>query len=198
VVFVGVNEPPLRARSIILATGGRAADQRERLRLTGSGGSMPRGNAFAKGAGIAIGRALGGKVNEKNIGFYGHLFPDGVEPVSALDLSAFSLMFSGRGVLFDQNGELVPFEVEDHANAAALARRRSDGILLWSEAVQDAAKTEPMPSGHLVDRWEYASRRGGLVSVVDSVDAAIERAYNYGVVLPREALERQDVATRLG
>ncbi|WP_284741410.1 FAD-binding protein [Amycolatopsis sp. RTGN1] len=163
----------IAARSVVLATGGRQADQAVRAALVGGGFVPPlRGNPWSRGTGAALAAGLGASVNTANTGFYGHLFADGVEPLSPIDYIAFALYHSDHGVLLDPAGHRFTDETRgDHNNAMALAAHGGRGLLLWSEAVQRAAAEAPfIPGSPRLDRWAFSRDRGGRVGVADSVD----------------------------
>src|SRR5207237_8995034 len=128
------------------AARGRRAAPSVRAGLVG-GGSVPplRGNPWSRGTGAALAAGLGASVNTANTGFYGHLFADGVEPLSPVDYIAFALYHSDHGVLLDPDGHRFADETRgDHNNAMALAAHGRRGLLLWSEAVQPAAAAAPV------------------------------------------------------
>jgi tricarballylate dehydrogenase len=164
----------ITARSVVLATGGRQADPDVRAGLVGGGFVPPlRGNPWSRGTGAALAAGLGASVNTANTGFYGHLFADGVEPLSPVDYIAFALYHSDHGVLLDPAGHRFTDETRgDHNNAMALAAHGGRGLLLWSEAVQRAAAEAPfVPGSPCLDRWAFSRDRGGHVGVADNVDA---------------------------
>ncbi|EOD67212.1 FAD-binding protein, partial [Amycolatopsis vancoresmycina] len=132
-----------------------------------------RGNPWSRGTGAALAAGLGASVNTANTGFYGHLFADGVEPLSPVDYIAFALYHSDHGVLLNPDGHRFTDETRgDHNNAMALAARGGRGLLLWSEAVQHAAAAAPfVPGSPCLDRWAFSRDRGGRVGVAESADA---------------------------
>ena len=164
----------IAARSVVLATGGRQADPDVRAGLVGGGFVPPlRGNPWSRGTGAALAAGLGASVNTANTGFYGHLFADGVEPLSPVDHIAFALYHSDHGILLDPDGRRFTDETRgDHNNAMALAAHGGRGLLLWSEAVQHAAAEAPfVPGSPRLDRWAFSRDRGGRVGVAESADA---------------------------
>jgi tricarballylate dehydrogenase len=176
--LAGVTTPDgprrITARSVVLATGGRQADPAVRAALVGGGFVPPlRGNPWSRGTGAALAAELGASVNTANTGFYGHLFADGVEPLSPVDHIAFALYHSDHGVLLDPGGRRFTDETRgDHNNAMALAAHGGRGLLLWSEAVQHAAAQAPfVPGSPCLDRWAFSRDRGGRVGVTENADA---------------------------
>ncbi|VVJ22196.1 Uncharacterised protein [Amycolatopsis camponoti] len=176
--LVGVTTPAgerrIAARSVVLATGGRQADPDVRAALVGGGFVPPlRGNTWSRGTGASLAAGLGASVNTANTGFYGHLFADGVEPLSPVDHIAFALYHSDHGILLDPAGHRFADETRgDHNNAMALAAHGGRGLLLWSEAVQHAAAETPfIPGSPRLDRWAFSRDRGGHVGVADHIDA---------------------------
>jgi succinate dehydrogenase/fumarate reductase flavoprotein subunit len=169
------------ARSLVIATGGRQADPAVRAELSGGLPAILRGNPYSNGGGIAAAVALGADVNYANRGFYGHLLPAGVTPLSPLDFLALTLYHSTHGVLLDSAGERFTDEsLGDARNATALAARGGRGILLWSEKVQAAAAEDPTPVDLTIDRWQYARDRGARVARAESVSAIAGAISSWG------------------
>jgi tricarballylate dehydrogenase len=162
----------LLTRSLVVATGGRQADPAVRTELSAGTPAALRGNQYSDGQGIALAVSLGAGVNFANRGFYGHLLPTGVEPLSGLDYLALTLYHSTHGILLDRTGARFTDEsAGDARNATALAARGGPGILLWSEKVQRAAAVNPAPVDLAIDRWHYARDRGARVARADSLSA---------------------------
>jgi succinate dehydrogenase/fumarate reductase flavoprotein subunit len=158
----------IHARSLVIATGGRQADAAVRNELAGPQ-ALLRGNPYSDGGGIAIAVTLGAAVNLSNRGFYGHLLPAGVTPLCPLDFLALTLYHSTHSVLFDLDGRRFTDEsLGDARNAIALGERGGQGILLWSQAVQHAAATDPAPVDMAIDRWQFACDRGARVARAES------------------------------
>lgn len=171
----------VRARTVVIATGGRQADPAVRAELAGGTPALLRGNPHSDGSGIALAAALGADVNFGNRGFYGHLMPAGAAPLSALDFLALTLYHSTRSVLLDHRGERFTDEsLGDARNAAALAARGGPGILLWSEKVQRAAAEDPAPVDLAIDRWQYARDRGARVGRAESLRSAADIIRSWG------------------
>jgi tricarballylate dehydrogenase len=191
----------VRARSVVLATGGRQADPEVRRSLVEGGALLPplRGNRFSRGDGAAIATALGGRVNAANKGFYGHLFAEGVESIAPIDFIIFSLFQSSEGVLLDADGRRFADEHRgDHNNAAAVAAIGGRALLLWSQDVQERVSTTPWTVGTpLMDRWRFSRERGGrTASAADTAELAqLVREWGYDV---RTALEDEAVLGRIG
>jgi succinate dehydrogenase/fumarate reductase flavoprotein subunit len=190
-----------RARSVVLATGGRQADPEVRRSLVEGGALLPplRGNHFSRGDGAAIATALGGRVNAANKGFYGHLFAEGVESIAPIDFIIFSLFQSSEGVLLDADGRRFADEHRgDHNNAAAVAAIGGRALLLWSQDVQERVSTTPWTVGTpLMDRWRFSRERGGrTASAAETAELAqLVREWGYDV---RTALEDEAVLGRIG
>jgi len=192
----------VRARALVLATGGRQADPGVRRSLVAGGGLLPplRGNAFSRGDGAAIATVLGGRVNTANTGFYGHLWADGVEPVAPLDFIAFTLYQSEEGVMLDAAGRRFADETRgDHNNTTALAAHGGRALLLWSEEVQERAGGQPFVGGSLpMDRWGISRDRGGRADSAASADELLALARGWGYDLDPSALNEDEVRQRLG
>jgi tricarballylate dehydrogenase len=191
----------VRARSLVLATGGRQADPEVRRSLVEGEALLPplRGNRFSRGDGAAIATALGGRVNTANKGFYGHLFAAGVEPIAPIDFIIFSLFQSSEGVMLDPGGRRFADEKRgDHNNAAAVAAIGGRALLLWSQEVQERVSTTPWTVGTpLMDRWLFSRDRGGrTASAADAAElVALVREWGYDV---RTALEDEAARERIG
>lgn len=157
----------LVAKALVIATGGRQADQGVRNELAPGASAMLRGNPYSDGAGIRHAMSLGAAVNFANRGFYGHLVPSRIEPLLGLDLLALTLYHSAQSILLDRSGERFTDELlGDARNATALATRGGLGLLLWTEAVQQVATTSRSPVSPAMNRWQYARDRGGRVARV--------------------------------
>jgi tricarballylate dehydrogenase len=160
----------LTAQAVIVATGGRQADPAIRRDLGGGVPALLRGNPFSNGGGARLAEALGAVLNRENRGFYGHLLPVGVTPLSGRDYLLLSFYHSTNGLLFNRSGQRFTDERRgDAANSIALAANGGDGVLLWSEAEQERAAVDPAPVDFAADRWAYARDRGGRVGRVESM-----------------------------
>ena len=163
----------ITCRSIVFASGGRQADPQVRSGLVG-GGFIPqlRGNANSRGRGAQLAGSLGASLNLANKGFYGHLYPAGVDALCPADFIALALYHSSSGVLLDGNGsEFVDESRGDHNNAMALAAVGGRGVLMWSEQVQkDAVGAGFVPGLATIDRFAFCADRGARASVVADAD----------------------------
>lgn len=178
----------IETSSIIVATGGRQADPSVRAELAGPA-SVLRSNEHSDGGGIDLACSLGAGINSANRGFYGHLFPHGVAPLSGFDYRALALYHSTYGVLVDRNGQRFTDEsAGDPRNTIALAAHGGDGVLLWSQATQERAATDPGPIDLVIDRWSYARDRGGQVARAESLDEAARIVRAWGFADPAGAL----------
>jgi succinate dehydrogenase/fumarate reductase flavoprotein subunit len=192
----------VRARALVLATGGRQADPEVRRSLVAGGGLVPplRGNAYSNGGGARIATALGGRLNIDNKGFYGHLWASGVEPIAPLDFIAFTFYQSEEGVMLDASGRRFAEETRgDHNNTTALAAHGGHALLLWSEEVQQRAGGQPFVGGSLpMDRWGISRARGGRADSAATADELISLARGWGYELDRATLDEDVVRQRLG
>jgi tricarballylate dehydrogenase len=192
----------VRAHTLVLATGGRQADPDVRRSLVEGGAVLPplRGNAFSRGDGARIATALGGRVNTANRGFYGHLFANGVRPLSPLDFIIFSLFQSSEGVLLDFSGRRFADETRgDHNNTMAVAAQGGRGLLLWSQAVQEHAATTPWTVGTaLMDRWGFSRDHGGCVTSAESAAELVPLVRDWGYELDLATFDDGLVRERLG
>jgi tricarballylate dehydrogenase len=177
--------------SLVLATGGRQADPRVRHELTAGVPSVLRGNPYSDGAGAALASALGAELNRANRGFYGHLFPVGVAPLSPLDFLMLAYYHSVNGVLLDRAGRRFTDERRgDARNSMALAAHGGEGVLLWSEAEQQRAAADPAPVDLVVDRWAYARDRGARVGRAGTLAEAAGLLASWGWPDPGSAVGR--------
>jgi tricarballylate dehydrogenase len=192
----------VRTPSLVLASGGRQADADVRRSLVEGGGVLPplRGNAFSRGDGAAIATALGGRVNTANRGFYGHLFANGVRPLSPLDFIIFSLFQSSEGVLLDFAGRRFADETRgDHNNTMAVAANGGRALLLWSQAVQEHAATTPWTVGTaLMDRWGFSRDRGGRVTSAENAGELRALVRDWGYELDLAVFDDELARERLG
>jgi hypothetical protein len=162
----------LTVQAVIAATGGRQADPAVRRDLAGGVPALLRGNPFSDGGGARLAQVLGAALNRDNRGFYGHLLPVGVTPLSGLDYLMLSLYHSTNGLLLDRSGQRFADERRgDACNSIALAAHGGEGLLLWSEAEQQRAAADPAPVDIAIDRWAYARDRGGRVGRVETSEA---------------------------
>jgi tricarballylate dehydrogenase len=192
----------VRARSLVLATGGRQADPEVRRSLVEGGALVPplRGNAFSRGDGAAIGTELGGRVNTANKGFYGHLWALGVEPIAPFDFISFTFYQSEEGVMLDASGRRFADETRgDHNNTTALAAHGGHALLLWSEEVQERAGGTPFVGGSLpMDRWRFSRDRGGRVTSAANVAELVPIVCDWGYDVDAATFEDDLVRGRLG
>jgi succinate dehydrogenase/fumarate reductase flavoprotein subunit len=191
----------VRTPSLVLATGGRQVDPEVRRSLVEGGGLVPplRGNRFSDGGGAAIATALGGRVNDANKGFYGHLFAAGVEPIAPIDFIIFSLFQSSEGVMLDAQGRRFADEKRgDHNNAAAVAAIGGRALLLWSEEVQERSAMTPWTMGTpLMDRWAFSRDRGGRTASAEGTADLVQVARGWGYDI-EDALGDDAVRERIG
>jgi succinate dehydrogenase/fumarate reductase flavoprotein subunit len=192
----------VRARSLVLATGGRQADSEVRRSLVEGGELVPplRGNAFSRGDGAAIATSLGGRVNTANKGFYGHLWALGVEPIAPFDFISFTFYQSEEGVMLDASGRRFAEETRgDHNNTTALAAHGGHALLLWSEEVQERAGGTPFVGGSLpMDRWRFSRDRGGRVASAPGVAELLPIVGDWGYDVDASTFEDDVVRARLG
>lgn len=192
----------VRARALVLATGGRQADPEVRRSLVEGGGMTPplRGNAYSRGGGAAIAASLGGRVNTANKGFYGHLWALGVEPIAPFDFISFTFYQSEEGVMLDRSGRRFAEETRgDHNNTTALAAHGGRALLLWSEEVQERAGGQPFVGGSLpMDRWKFSRDRGGRVTSADGVAELLPIVRDWGYDVSHDTFEDDVVRGRLG
>jgi tricarballylate dehydrogenase len=173
----------ITARSVILASGGRQADPTVRSALVDRAFVPPlRGNAYSRGDGASIAIELDGSVNTANRGFYGHLYPTGVDAVCAADFMMLALYHSTNGVLAGRDGRRFTDESRgDHVNAMALAETGDRAILLWTQATQtQITKTAFVPGQPTVNRFDFARGRGARTAVASDVSDASTVAVSWG------------------
>jgi succinate dehydrogenase/fumarate reductase flavoprotein subunit len=188
--LAGVSEvASISARSVVFASGGRQADPAVRSGLVG-GRFVPqlRGNIYSRGGGARVASQLGASLNLKNKGFYGHLYPAGLEALSPADFIMLALYHSSSGVLIDESGARFTDERRgDHINAMALAERGGRGVLMWSEETQQKAVGAGfVPGLAAIDRFAFCRDRGAHVAVAahPAELAPIITSWGYGEFYP--------------
>jgi hypothetical protein len=173
----------ISARSVVVASGGRQADPAVRSALVDRAFVPPlRGNPYSRGDGASIAIELGGSVNTANRGFYGHLYPAGVDAVCPADFMMLALYHSASGVLVGRDGRRFTDETRgDHVNAMALAEAGGRAILLWTQALQtEITKIAFVPGLPTVNRFDFARSRGARTAVASNVSDASAVAASWG------------------
>jgi hypothetical protein len=179
----------ISARAVVFASGGRQADPAVRSGLVG-GRFVPqlRGNIYSRGGGANLASALGASLNLENKGFYGHLYPAGIEALSPADFITLALYHSSSGVLVDESGARFTDETRgDHVNAMALAEHGGRGVLMWSEeSQQKAVGAGFVPGLAAIDRFGFSKDRGARVAVAAHPGelAPIIAGWGYGQFCP--------------
>ena len=177
------NRSTITARSVVLTSGGRQADPAVRSALVNHAFVPPlRGNPYSRGDGASIATHLGGTINTANRGFYGHLYPAGVDAVCPADFTMLAQYHSKSGVLAGRDGRRFTDESRgDFANAMALAETGDHAILIWTQATQtEITNTAHVPGLPNVDRFEFARRRGAHAAVAADLSEASAMATTWG------------------
>jgi len=173
----------ITAWSVVLASGGRQADPAVRSALVDHAFVPPlRGNPYSRGDGASIAIELGGSVNTANRGFYGHLYPAGVDAVCPADFMMLAQYHSSGGVLAGPDGRRFTDESRgDHVNAMALTEAGGRAILLWTQAMQtQITRTAFVPGLPTVNRFDFATGRGARTAVASDVSDASATAASWG------------------
>lgn len=178
----------VKAKSVILATGGFQGSPRLTASLIGNGADnlFVRSNRGNTGDGFTLATEAGAGHSRGMNTFYGHLLPS---PLQARDVDPFHFLKiaqfqSGRSVLVNQEGRRFCDEtLGDEVSNQEVARQTGQKayLLLSEEVHQKYAVGEPWPNAGNVDRIEEARNCGGRVATADSVEELIKTLGDWGV-----------------
>ena len=127
----------IRAGATLLATGGFQADPELRAsEIHPNARNLPlRSNHYSKGDGLRLATSIGARFVNDDAGFYGHLFPAGVEVGENDDYVGITLYYSEHAVLLNLAGErFVDESVGDHLTTLALLQQPEARGLMISDA----------------------------------------------------------------
>ena len=178
----------IKAKSIILATGGFQGSPRLTSSLIGNGADnlFVRSNKGNTGDGFSLATEAGAGHTRGMNTFYGHLLPSPLQArnVNPFDFLKIAQFQSGRGVLINQEGRRFCDEtLGDEVSNQEVARQtgRKAYLLLSEEVHQKYAVGEPWPNAGNVDRIEEAQRCGGRVATAFSTAQLIDVLGQWGV-----------------
>jgi hypothetical protein len=152
-----------------------------------------RSNHYSKGDGLRLATSIGARFVNDDAGFYGHLFPSGVEVGENDDYVGITLYYSEHAVLLNLAGErFVDESVGDHLTTLALLQQpEARGLLISDARVREDWILRPYVDGvHARDTFDVAYRRGARCAVADSVDelAYIPPEWGYDGESVRQAM----------
>jgi succinate dehydrogenase/fumarate reductase flavoprotein subunit len=165
----------IRAGATILATGGFQADPELRTaEIHPNARYLPlRSNHYSSGDGLRLATDVGARFVNDGAGFYGHLFPAGIEVGENDDYVGITLYYSEHAVLLNLAGErFVDESVGDHLTTLALLEQpESRGLLISDSRVREEWILRPYVEGvHPRDTFDVAFRRGARCAVAESID----------------------------
>ena len=165
----------IRAEATLLATGGFQGDRGLRTEVIGQNArDIPlRSNHHSVGDGLRLGMSAGARFRRDGGGFYGHLFPAGVDVSDNDDFVGITLYYSEHSLLLNLNGErFVDESVGDHLTTMALLEQPEARALMISDArVREEWILQPYVEGiHPRDTFDIAYRRGARCAIAESID----------------------------
>ena len=185
----------IRAGATLLATGGFQADPELRAsEIHPNARNLPlRSNHYSKGDGLRLATSVGARFVNDDAGFYGHLFPAGVEVGENDDYVGITLYYSEHAVLLNLAGErFVDESVGDHLTTLALLQQpEARGLMISDARVREDWILRPYVEGvHPRDTFDVAFQRGARCAVADSIDelAYIPPEWGYDGESVRQAM----------
>ena len=165
----------IRAEATLLATGGFQGDRDLRAEVIGPNArDIPlRSNHHSVGDGLRLGMSAGARFRRDDGGFYGHLFPGGIEVVENDDFVGITLYYSEHALLLNLNGErFVDETVGDHLTTMALLKQpEARGLLISDARVREEWILRPYVDGvQPRDTFDVAFRRGARAAIAESID----------------------------
>ena len=185
----------IRAGSTLLATGGFQADPELRAsEIHPNARDLPlRSNIYSKGDGLSLAASVGARFRNEDAGFYGHLFPAGVEVGENDDFLGITLYYSEHAIILNLAGErFVDESVGDHLTTMALLHQpEARGLMISDARVREDWILRPYVEGvHPHDTFDVAYRRGARCAIADSIDelAHVPPEWGYDGETVRRAL----------
>jgi succinate dehydrogenase/fumarate reductase flavoprotein subunit len=184
----------IRAGATLLATGGFQANPELRASIHPNAAGIPlRSNHYSTGDGLRLAQSVGGAFRGEDAGFYGHIFPAGVNVGENDDYLGITLYYSEHAVLFNIGGRrFVDETVGDHLNTLAVLDQPEGRALMISDArVRDEWILQPYVEGvHPRDTFDIAFQRGARAAVAESIDELEHLPEDWGYEGPtiRQAL----------
>jgi succinate dehydrogenase/fumarate reductase flavoprotein subunit len=164
----------IRAGATLLATGGFQGDADLRAsEIHPNARNLPlRSNHYSTGDGLRLARSAGARFVNDDAGFYGHLFPAGVEVGENDDYVGITLYYSEHAILLNLAGErFVDESVGDHLTTLALLQQpEARGLMISDARVREDWILRPYVEGvHPRDTFDVAYRRGARCAVAHSI-----------------------------
>lgn len=165
----------IRAGATLLATGGFQADAELRAsEIHPNARNLPlRSNHYSTGDGLRLARSVGARFVNDDAGFYGHLFPAGVEVGENDDYVGITLYYSEHAILLNLAGErFVDESVGDHLTTLALLQQpEARGLMISDARVREDWILQPYVEGvHARDTFDVAYRRGARCAIADNIE----------------------------
>jgi succinate dehydrogenase/fumarate reductase flavoprotein subunit len=185
----------VRTEATLLATGGFQADPDLRAQyIDPIARTIPlRSNHYSVGDGLRLGLGAGARFRRDDGGFYGHLFPGGVDVSENDDYLGITLYYSEHALLLNLDNErFVDESVGDHLTTLALLKQPEARALMISDArVREDWILQPYVEGvHPRDTFDIAFQRGARAAIAESIDelAYLPSEWGYDGEKVREAL----------
>lgn len=170
-------------RAVVLATGGFQGSKELREKHLGPWGGdlLLRANPQSDGAGLALGRSVGGALTRSMDGFYGHLVPAPLDRWEPSIFTAISQYHSDHGILLDRAGHRFTDEAAgDHINTQEVARIGTALLFIDNEVWQTQALASPVPGMPALDRVRDALALGAHVSIGDDLESTVAPVEGWG------------------
>lgn len=169
------REDVIRAKHVLLATGGFAGSSALRERFIGPGtrDAFARANPGSVGDGFQLGRAAGASSGIPGAGFYGHLVPSHVAIREPSEFGDYTFFHSEHSLLFNVNGERFCDEtLGDHLSTEALSEQPEARALMIADArVHNEWMLKPYVStSQPIDKFALAYRNGARCAVAEDID----------------------------
>lgn len=173
--FADGSERDVRARTVLLATGGFQANAELIDRhLHPLASSFPlRSNPNSDGGGLALAEEVGADLGFPDAGFYGHLIPSGLPFRDSGDFVGISLYYSEHALLFNlENRRFVDETQGDHLTAMALMEQPEARGLLVADArvYEDWICGSYVEGAVAVDKYTEAAKRGGRCGLAENLE----------------------------
>ncbi|WP_028063513.1 FAD-binding protein [Solirubrobacter soli] len=196
VVGAVVGGEEIRARAVLLATGGFQGDRELVKTFLGWDADrvLVRSNPWSVGDGFRMARDAGGAASAGLGTFYGHTVASPLtsfEPSSYLPLAQYHSKWC---ILVNRLGRRYHDEAlgDEVANQLTLRQPGARGVLLCDDAVRRVrVVSAPYPHGQVIDRFEHARSLGARIVSAPTVDELIGHVGEWGVdaAALRETLE---------
>jgi succinate dehydrogenase/fumarate reductase flavoprotein subunit len=180
----------VRARAVLLATGGFQGSPALRERYLGSAAKdmLLRANPFSDGAGLSLAKAMGGATSDVMDRFYGHTVPAPLaKPFVAGDFVRLSMPFMAtRSLLLDRAGRRFVDESHGYYTDAWSVLRQPDAraLLIGDQVLRDADVAGNVANRtlgfELIDRPTEAARAGARVCEAETFEALDAAAAAWG------------------